>query len=69
MTFASTRSAGSGWRLPNLTASIFQLVAQVQAHRRHRQTEKMLESLPAELRKDIGWPASDATDAAARSRR
>lgn len=27
---------------------------------RRRQTEKMLESLPAEIRKDIGWPTSNA---------
>ncbi|MGK6315947.1 hypothetical protein [Neorhizobium sp. DT-125] len=27
---------------------------------RRRKTEKMLESLPTEIRKDIGWPTSDA---------
>ncbi|MFB9947290.1 hypothetical protein ACFFP0_00445 [Rhizobium puerariae] len=27
---------------------------------RRRQTERMLESLPAEIRKDIGWPTTNA---------
>jgi len=27
---------------------------------RRRQSEKMLENLPAEIRKDIGWPAPNA---------
>ncbi len=27
---------------------------------RRRQTERMLEGLPTEIRKDIGWPASNA---------
>jgi hypothetical protein len=27
---------------------------------RRRQTERMLEGLPAEIRKDIGWPTTNA---------
>ncbi|MBW6424643.1 hypothetical protein KX729_24635 [Rhizobium sp. XQZ8] len=27
---------------------------------RRRQTEKMLEGLPTEIRKDIGWPTTNA---------
>lgn len=27
---------------------------------RRRQTERMLEGLPTEIRKDIGWPATNA---------
>lgn len=30
-----------------------------------RRTERMLESMPMELRKDIGWPTTDIADTAA----
>lgn len=68
MTIPSLRSAGSGWQFRNLTTPVFRVAAQMQAHWQHRKTEKLLESLPAEIRKDIGWPTGDATDTAVRSR-
>lgn len=65
MTTTQHSSTNSGWQFRN---QIFRLAAQLQAHWQHHRTEKMLEALPAEIRKDIGWPSSDETDAAARSR-
>jgi hypothetical protein len=34
------------------------LVARVSVEWQRRKTERMLESLPQEIRKDIGWPTS-----------
>ncbi len=53
------------WRLPSLPLSslwamIAPHVSAWQAARTRRQTERMLESLPFDARKDIGWPTSDA---------
>ena len=33
------------------------LLLRLRAQWRRRQTEKMLESLPSDIRKDIGWPS------------
>ncbi|MGI2031849.1 hypothetical protein ACRQ1B_05595 [Rhizobium panacihumi] len=34
-------------------------IAEVRASWRRRKTAEMIESLPPELRKDIGWPTSE----------
>jgi hypothetical protein len=53
------------WRLPSLPlSSLWRMIgphvsAWRAAHTR-RQTERLLESLPFDARKDIGWPTSDA---------
>lgn len=36
------------------------LILKIRDERRRRQTEKVLEGLPAEIRKDIGWPTTNA---------
>nr|CAD6413289.1 hypothetical protein REQ54_01130 [Rhizobium sp. Q54] len=58
MASASTPQV-SGWRFHALTRPLTRLASRVQAEWRHRRTERLLESLPSELRKDIGWPATD----------
>jgi hypothetical protein len=55
------------WRLSSLARSplwrmIGHHVSAWQAASTRRQTERLLESLPFDARKDIGWPASDAVD-------
>lgn len=45
--------------LAGFFGSIIELPARLHREWRRRQTEKMLEALPREIRKDIGWPASD----------
>ncbi|MCF6368713.1 DUF1127 domain-containing protein [Rhizobium halophilum] len=52
--FGSTHSG-----LAKIAAPFMRLASRVQADWRQRQTERMLESLPAEIRKDIGWPSGD----------
>lgn len=54
------RSYGHSWHIRSLGRPFARLVAHVQEEWRHRQTERLLESLPAEIRKDIGWPTRDA---------
>ena len=54
----STR--GYGWQIRSLGRPLARLASHVQEEWRHRRTEKLLESLPADIRKDIGWPAWDA---------
>jgi hypothetical protein len=49
----------SSWQ--TVTRPIISLASRVHAEWRHRQTERMLESLPSDIRKDIGWPTSDDT--------
>jgi|GEM_PF-4550109 len=54
------RSYGHSWHIRSLGRPFARLVSYVQEEWRHRQTERLLESLPAEIRKDIGWPTRDA---------
>ena len=63
---AYTSPSDSGWQFRSFARPITKLTAQLQLRWRQHQTEKMLESLPSEIRKDIGWPTSDDTDAASR---
>lgn len=60
MAFTSHPLHGSGWRLQNLTNPVAQLAIRAVAEWRQRRTERLLEALPAEIRKDIGWPARDS---------
>ncbi|TRL39864.1 hypothetical protein [Rhizobium straminoryzae] len=46
------------WLSTSLSALGHWISSQQRAYRR-RQTERMLEALPFDLRKDLGWPASD----------
>ncbi|SIQ56769.1 hypothetical protein SAMN05880590_105188 [Rhizobium sp. RU35A] len=46
------------WLSTSLSALGYWISSQQRAYRR-RQTERMLEALPFDLRKDLGWPASD----------
>lgn len=50
--------------LSALFHNVTDLPARLRQEWRLRQTQKMLESLPAEIRKDIGWPTSDASNPA-----
>lgn len=54
----------SGRSRPSSFTSFFQPVIRLAARLRRewhlRQTERMLEALPSEIRKDIGWPTGDA---------
>lgn len=60
MAFTSHPHHGSRWRLQSLTNPVAQLALRAVAEWRHRRTERLLEGLPAEIRKDIGWPARDS---------
>ncbi len=40
-------------------ASILRLARYLQSVRARRQTDRILGTLPAHIRKDIGWPGSD----------
>lgn len=62
-----TRQSQRHWQLPSLPFSpllrmMGEQIRSLQAARSRRQTERLLESLPFDARKDIGWPASDAAD-------
>ena len=59
MAFLSSSTQGSGWQFRSLTRPITRLASHLQTEWRARRTERMLESLPADIRKDIGWPAPD----------
>ncbi|CAD7023027.1 hypothetical protein REJC140_00069 [Pseudorhizobium endolithicum] len=59
-TSASTHHV-SGWGLRSVTRPLIRLASRVQTEWRHRQTERLLESLPSDIRKDIGWPATDGS--------
>ncbi|MET3585001.1 hypothetical protein ABID21_001102 [Pseudorhizobium tarimense] len=59
MALSSTTARLTGSRIRGLTRPLTRFALHVQAEWRHRRTERMLESLPAEIRKDIGWPAAD----------
>lgn len=59
MAFLPNSANRSGWQFRSLTRPITRFASHVQAEWRHRRTERMLEALPAEIRKDIGWPTSD----------
>lgn len=61
MTYASQTFRSAGLGLQSVARPIVSLATRVHAEWRHRQTEKMLESLPSEIRKDIGWPTTDST--------
>ncbi|WP_377297842.1 hypothetical protein [Rhizobium sp. SGZ-381] len=52
------------WQLPSLPLlhKAFALAALWRAAYRRRQTERLLEALPFDARKDIGWPAGDAAE-------
>ncbi|MFN7104185.1 MAG: hypothetical protein ACK4N1_16345 [Pseudorhizobium sp.] len=65
MAYASHHSDHS-WRFRSLGRSVLKLATLLHLRWRQRQTERMLESLPSEIRKDIGWPTSDGTDVASR---
>lgn len=57
MAFTSNpRTNGSGW---SLYSPLVRLADHVHTQWRHRQTERILQALPAEIRKDIGWPTTD----------
>jgi hypothetical protein len=43
---------------PTLFKAVSRYAAQMRAHRTQIRTERLLNELPASLRKDIGWPDS-----------
>lgn len=61
MASTSQRTHSSGWQLQNLARPIVQFTSRLHAEWQHRRNERMLESLPSEIRKDIGWPVPDDT--------
>jgi hypothetical protein len=62
MTVISYPGTDRAWHRPSQTASFLSpariWISRFRAELNRRQTEKMLESLPADIRKDIGWPTS-----------
>lgn len=66
MAYAS-HHADHSWRFRSLGRPVLMLAALLQLRWRQRQTERMLESLPSEIRKDIGWPSSNEMGVAGRA--
>jgi hypothetical protein len=56
------RFGSTHFDLSRVAAPLMRLANRVHAGWRHRQTERMLESLPSEIRKDIGWPSRDGSN-------
>ena len=54
-----------GIALPSTPQFLTRLFRAVSLWSQKRRTERMLESMPMDLRKDIGWPTTDIADAAA----
>ena len=55
----SPLNGSSGSRIRRLTRPLARLSSQLQHEWRQRRTEHVLNGLPAEIRKDIGWPTGD----------
>jgi hypothetical protein len=62
MTVISYPGTDRAWHRPSQPASFLNparlWISRLRTELHRRQTEKMLESLPADIRKDIGWPTS-----------
>jgi uncharacterized protein YjiS (DUF1127 family) len=63
ITYHRTHSPSFG--LPSLPQFLTRLLRTISLRLQTRRTERMLESMPMELRKDIGWPTTDIADATA----
>jgi hypothetical protein len=55
----SGRTATTGFNSSALTRPVLRLTRFIQTEITRRRTERMLEGLPFDIRKDIGWPAPD----------
>lgn len=55
----SRSNGSSGGRIRRLTRPLARLSSHLQHEWRQRRTERALNGLPAEIRKDIGWPTVD----------
>ena len=58
---ASDRSRSRPSSFASFLRPTLLVVEKLRSDWRRRQTEKMLESLPAEVRKDIGWPTTNVS--------
>jgi hypothetical protein len=56
----SDRSRPQSSSFASLIRPALTVVARLRDQWHRRQTERMLEGLPAEIRKDIGWPTTNA---------
>ena len=62
MAYTSNRHIeGFNWGFHMMTGSFVRFASRVRNQRRRHKTEKLLASLPVEIRKDIGWPTNDGT--------